>query len=158
VQNCKLNKFIIIMAIVPLKHDSAIFLPLKRLRETPLLDDLRTLAPALSPSSSACRNPADLHRCPRDVQAMRGRRSASLFGPLSHPQGRSAPERPRASGSPLLGLPPLRQIFLGQRRSGRLGLQHDAHNSPAATFFDRLNAVDAARDLLAVAVQRVAAP
>jgi len=28
---------------------------------------------------------------------MRGRRSASLFGPLSHPQGRSAPERPHAS-------------------------------------------------------------
>jgi hypothetical protein len=57
-----------------------------------------------------------------------------------------------------LTLPPLRQIFLGQRRSGRLGLHHDARNSPAAGFFDRLNAVDAARDLLAVAVQRVAAP
>ena len=57
-----------------------------------------------------------------------------------------------------LSLPPLRQIFLGQRRSGRLGLHHDARNSPAAGFFDRLNAVDAARDLLAVAVQRVAAP
>src|SRR5437588_5324435 len=31
-------------------------------------------------------------------------------------------------------------------------------NPPTAGFFDRLNAVDAARDLLAVAVQRVAAP
>src|SRR6266853_2473807 len=62
------------------------------------------------------------------------------------------------AGSLLLSLPPLRQIFLGQRRSGRLGLHHDARNSPAAGFFDRLNAVDAARDLLAVAVQRVAAP
>jgi hypothetical protein len=56
------------------------------------------------------------------------------------------------------GLPSLGQIFLGQRRSGRLGLHHDARNSPAAGFFDRLNAVDAARDLLAVAAQRVAAP
>src|SRR5262245_18610201 len=48
--------------------------------------------------------------------------------------------------------------FLGQRRSGRLGLHHDARHSPTAGFFDRLNAVDAARDLRAVAVQRVAAP
>src|SRR6267142_525831 len=64
----------------------------------------------------------------------------------------------RAAGSLPLALPPLRQIFLGQRRSGRLGLHHVARNSPAAGFFDRLNAVDAARDLLAVAVQRVAAP
>ena len=52
----------------------------------------------------------------------------------------------------------LRQKFLGQRRGGRLGLHDDARNSPAAGFFDRLNAVDAARDLLAVAVQRVATP
>jgi hypothetical protein len=37
-------------------------------------------------------------------------------------------------------------------------LQPDAHNSPSAGFFDRLNAVDGARDSLAVAVQRVAAP
>src|SRR5215469_1406689 len=58
----------------------------------------------------------------------------------------------------LLGLVSLRQIFLGQRGSGRLGLHHDAANAPAAGVFDRLNAVDAARDLLAVAVQRVAAP
>jgi hypothetical protein len=56
------------------------------------------------------------------------------------------------------GLPPLRQIFPGQRRGGRLGLHHDARHSPAAGFFDRFNAVDAARDLLAVAVQRVATP
>src|SRR5437763_734702 len=66
--------------------------------------------------------------------------------------------RSRRAGSLLLRLPPLRQIFLGQRRSGRLGLRHDDHNSPAVGYFDRLNAVDAARDLLAVAVQRVAAP
>jgi hypothetical protein len=54
----------------------------------------------------------------------------------------------------------LRPIFHGQRRrrSGRLGLHHDARNSPAAGFFDRLNAVDAAPGLLAVAVQCVAAP
>jgi hypothetical protein len=57
-----------------------------------------------------------------------------------------------------LSLPTLRQIFLGQRRSDRLGLHHDARNSPSACFFDRLNAVDAARDLLAIALQRVAAP
>jgi len=50
----------------------------------------------------------------------------------------------------------LRQIFLGQRRGGRLGLHHDARNSPAACLFDRLNAVDAARDLLVIALQRVA--
>ena len=50
------------------------------------------------------------------------------------------------------------QIFPRQRRGGRLGLHHDARNSPAAGFFDRLNAVDAACDLLAVDVQRVAAP
>src|SRR5262245_22709781 len=51
-----------------------------------------------------------------------------------------------------------RQIFLRQRRSGRLGLHHDARHSPAGGFFDRFNAVDAARGLLAVGVQRVAAP
>src|SRR5579864_3014247 len=73
-------------------------------------------------------------------------------------QLRKSRAQPARAGSLLLGLPPLRQIFLGQRRSGRLGLNHDARNSPAAGFFDRLNAVDAARDLLAVAVQRVAAP
>ena len=56
------------------------------------------------------------------------------------------------------GLVSLRQIFLGQRGSGRLGQHHDAGNSPAASVFDRLNAVDAARVLLAVTVQRVAAP
>ena len=66
----------------------------------------------------------------------------------------------RAAGpcrSLLSGLPTLRQIFLGQRRSGRLGLHH-ARNPPTAGFFDRLNAVDAARDWLAIALQRVAAP
>src|SRR6202171_3487544 len=72
-------------------------------------------------------------------------------------QLRKSRAQPARAGSLLLGLPP-RQIFLGQRRSGRLGLHHDARNSPAASFFDRLNAVDAARDLLAVAVHRVAAP
>src|SRR5262249_49882504 len=51
-----------------------------------------------------------------------------------------------------LSLPTLRQIFLGQGRSGRLGLHHDARDSPSACFFDRLNAVDAARDLLAIAL------
>src|SRR5262249_46635279 len=61
-------------------------------------------------------------------------------------------------GTLLLCLPPLRQIFLGQRGSGRLSLHQDARNLPAAGFFDRLNAVDAARDLLAIALQRVAAP
>jgi hypothetical protein len=69
--------------------------------------------------------------------------------------GRSRPAR---TGSLLLGLPPLWQIFLRQRRGGRLGLHRDVRNSPAAGFFDRLNAVDAACNLLAVAVQRVAAP
>jgi hypothetical protein len=71
----------------------------------------------------------------------------------------TAPRPPAlTTGGLLLSLLPLRKIFLGQRRSGRLGLHHDARNSPAAGFFDRLNAVDAARDLLAVAKQRVAAP
>jgi hypothetical protein len=73
-------------------------------------------------------------------------------------QLRKSRSQPARAGSRLLGLPPLRQILLGQRRSGRLGLHHDAHNSPAAGFFDSLNAVNAARDLLAVGVQRVAAP
>ena len=73
-------------------------------------------------------------------------------------QLRESRAQPARAGSLLLGLPPLRQIFLGQRCSGRLGLHHDARNSPAAGFFARLNGVDAARDLLAVAVQRVAAP
>ena len=54
--------------------------------------------------------------------------------------------------------PPLREIFLGQWHSGGLGLHHDARHSPAAGFFDRFNAVDAPRHLLAVAVQPVAAP
>src|ERR1700733_13979131 len=53
-----------------------------------------------------------------------------------------------------IGLAPLRQISLGQWRSGRLGLHHNVGNSPASGFFDHLNAVDTARDLLAVAVQR----
>src|SRR4029077_2304405 len=57
-----------------------------------------------------------------------------------------------------LRLPTLRQIFLGQWRSSRLGLHHDARNAPSACFFDGLNAVDAARDLLAIGLQRVAAP
>src|SRR6185436_6605513 len=77
--------------------------------------------------------------------------------PIIEPPHKSR-ARPARAGLLLLALPPLRQVFLGQRRSGRLGLHHDARNSPAAGFFDRLNAVDAARDLLAVAVQRVAAP
>jgi hypothetical protein len=46
-------------------------------------------------------------------------------------------------------------MFLGQGRSDRLGLHHDARNSPSACFYDRLNAVDAARDLFAIALQRV---
>ena len=65
---------------------------------------------------------------------------------------------PLRAGLLLFGLSPLRQRFLGQRGSGRLGLHHDAGDAPSAGVFDRLNAVDAARDLLAVAVQRVAAP
>src|SRR5215470_4214067 len=52
----------------------------------------------------------------------------------------------------------LGEILLGQRRSDRLGLHHDARNSPSACFLDRLDAVDAARELLAIALQRVAAP
>ena len=40
--------------------------------------------------------------------------------------------------------------FLGRRRRGRLGLHRDARHSPAAGFLDRLNAVDAVSDLLAV--------
>src|SRR5205807_4863175 len=50
---------------------------------------------------------------------------------------------PPHCGSHALALRPLRQIFLGERRSGRLGLDHDARYAPAASFFDRLNAVDA---------------
>src|SRR5215468_281563 len=69
----------------------------------------------------------------------------------------SACVHPLRAGSLLFGLS-LRQIFLGQRDSGRLGLHHDARHPPAIGFLDRLNAVDAARDLLAVAAQRVAAP
>jgi len=70
----------------------------------------------------------------------------------------SACVHPLRAGLLLFGLSPLRQIFLGQRGSGRLGLHHDARHPPAVGFLDRLNAVDAARDLLAVAAQRVAAP
>jgi hypothetical protein len=103
------------------------------------------------------------------VTARQGSRKFSSFCPhfsldfslhfqrecFSSRKSRAQPARP---GSLLLGLPPLRQIFLEQRRRGRLGPHHDARDSPAAGFFDRLNAVDAARDLLAVAVQHVAAP
>src|SRR5262249_49719704 len=82
-------------------------------------------------------------------------------GPVSHqfPVGirGSAVPHPRSCVEPTLE-PLLSQIFLGQRRSDRLGLHHDARNSPSACFFERLNAVDAARDLLPIALQRVAAP
>src|SRR5215469_6771907 len=70
----------------------------------------------------------------------------------------SASVHPLRAGLLLFGLSPLRQIFLGQRGSGRLGLHHDARHAPAVGFLDRLNAVDAARDMVAVAAQRVAAP
>ena len=90
----------------------------------------------------------DLQIGSRSWPAMRRKRSSS----------RKSCAQPARAGSLLLGSPPLRQIFLGQRRSGRLGLHHDARNSPAVGFFDCLNAVDAARDLLALALQRVAAP
>ena len=53
---------------------------------------------------------------------------------------------------------PLRQIFLGQRHSNRLGLHHNARNSPSACLFDCVNAVDTARDLLSISLQRAAAP
>jgi hypothetical protein len=82
---------------------------------------------------------------------------STIFGATAK-QLRKSRAQPARAGSLLLGLRPLRQIFLGQRRTGRLGLHHDARNSPAAGFFDRVNAVDAAPDLLAVAVQREAAP
>src|SRR5205823_3745028 len=39
----------------------------------------------------------------------------------------------------------LRQVLFGQRCGGRLGLHHDARYAPAASFFDRFDAVDAAR-------------
>jgi hypothetical protein len=52
-RNRKLHKFIIITIIVPLEHDSAIRRE-NALGDT-LLDDLRTLAPVRSPSSSSCR-------------------------------------------------------------------------------------------------------
>src|SRR5258708_23715835 len=81
----------------------------------------------------------------------------TIFDATAEQLRKSRAQTTRA-GSLLLRLPPLRQIFLRQRRSGRLGLHHDARHSPAAGFFDRLNAVDAARNWLAVAVQRVAAP
>jgi hypothetical protein len=83
---------------------------------------------------------------------------AVRYSTLKQSSSRKSRAQPARAGSLLLGLPPLRQIFPEQRRSGRLGLHHDARNSPAVGFFDRLNTVDAARDLLAVAVQRVAAP
>ena len=80
----------------------------------------------------------------------------TIIVPIQHD---SVIRRDNALGDHLRsGLVSLRQIFLGQRGSGRLGQYHDAGNSPAASVFDRLNAVDAARDLLAVTVQRVAAP
>src|SRR6476619_564506 len=64
-----------------------------------------------------------------------------------------------AQPAPLrLDLPPSRQIFLGQWRRGGLGLHHDPCNSPAAGFSDRLNAVYAARDQMAVDAQRVQTP
>jgi hypothetical protein len=53
-QNIKLHKFIIITIIVLFEHDSVI-------RRENALGDLRTLAPARSPSSSSSRNPAELH-------------------------------------------------------------------------------------------------
>ena len=76
-------------------------------------------------------------------------RNGQLYG-VEHHAGdrrvRKSRAQPARADLLLLALPPLRQIFLGQRRSGRLGLHHDARNSPAAGFFDRLDAVDAARD------------
>src|SRR5689334_18724313 len=52
----------------------------------------------------------------------------------------------------------LRQILLRQGRTRGLRLHRDARNPPAADFFDRLNAVDAALHGLAVAAQRVQTP
>src|SRR5437763_12530888 len=75
----------------------------------------------------------------------------TIFAAKAEPPRKSR-ARPARAGLLLLALSLLRQIFLGQRSSGRLGLHHDAHYAPAAGFFDRLNAVDAARGLLAVAV------
>jgi hypothetical protein len=95
------------------------------------------------------------NECGQGQRIANAARETSRFEQVSLGKSRAQPAR---AGPLLLGLPPLRQIFLGQWRSGRLALHHDARNSPAASFFDRLNAVDAACDLLAVAVQRVAAP
>jgi hypothetical protein len=52
----------------------------------------------------------------------------------------------------------LRQIFFGQRRCIRFRRHNDPRNSPAAGSSDRLNAVDATRDRLSVALQRIEAP
>jgi hypothetical protein len=56
--------------------------------------------------------------------------------PLKQSSSRKSRAQPARAGSLLLGLPPLREIFLGQRRSGRLSLHHDARNSPTAGFFE----------------------
>src|ERR1700716_1924999 len=61
-----------------------------------------------------------------------------LLGTASRVQFRKSRAQTTRACSLLLRLPPLRQIFLRQRRSGRLVLHHDARHSPAAGFFDRL--------------------
>jgi len=58
-QKQKIKQIHYITVIVLLEHDSVI--RRENALGNALLDDLRTLAPVRSPSSSLCRNPADLH-------------------------------------------------------------------------------------------------
>src|SRR5215469_12808902 len=113
-------------------------------------------SPLLTARSVRTARPPNLDPMARRRPTYSGHFDARLKIPLLHYSHDNRPYAARfrySSGDTLL-----REIFLGQRGSGRLGLHHDARHSPAVGFPDRLNAVDAARDLLAIAAQRVAAP